>query len=230
MLFSWDFFPVIKKLFSLIFSLFFHYFCRRVHISKAVLENLNDTFQVEPGNGGERDQFLADNQIETYLIVGKEQQQPQQQQQQQQQQNGPNTKVIISRTSSTEQQQNSPLIDVPVVQQQQQVVVLVNNNGTTTMTTTTATAKVSNLNDSLGDEDEEPGEWKPEIPFGNVSDIHFSIQSAVKICVQRAACGTIYLILDISRPLKVALFAPFRCTTECGDYMCTGCNIIYIIL
>ena len=35
---------------------------------------------LEPGNGGERDTFLADNNIETFLIVGKSkpQQQPQQ--------------------------------------------------------------------------------------------------------------------------------------------------------
>ena len=34
---------------------------------------------LEPGNGGERDTFLADNNIETFLIVGKSkpQQQPQ---------------------------------------------------------------------------------------------------------------------------------------------------------
>ena len=34
---------------------------------------------MEPGNGGERDTFLADNNIETFLIVGKSkpQQQPQ---------------------------------------------------------------------------------------------------------------------------------------------------------
>ena len=41
-----------------------------MHISRASLENLNDAFEVEPGCGGERDQFLADNNIETFLIVG----------------------------------------------------------------------------------------------------------------------------------------------------------------
>ena len=42
-----------------------------MHISRASLENLNDVFDVEPGSGGERDQFLADNNIETFLIVGR---------------------------------------------------------------------------------------------------------------------------------------------------------------
>ena len=32
---------------------------------------MKGTFEVEPGHGGERDQFLAENSIETFLIVGK---------------------------------------------------------------------------------------------------------------------------------------------------------------
>ena len=47
------------------------FFSRRVHISRASLESLNDAFDVEPGSGGDRDQFLADNNIETFLIVGR---------------------------------------------------------------------------------------------------------------------------------------------------------------
>uniref|UniRef100_A0A1B6C545 adenylate cyclase n=2 Tax=Clastoptera arizonana TaxID=38151 RepID=A0A1B6C545_9HEMI len=41
----------------------------RVHITKATLLQLNDNFQVEPGNGWERSTFLADHKIETYLII-----------------------------------------------------------------------------------------------------------------------------------------------------------------
>ena len=48
-----------------------YYYFRRVHISKAAYDNLNGAFEVEPGNGGERDIFLAENSIETFLIVGK---------------------------------------------------------------------------------------------------------------------------------------------------------------
>ena len=50
-----------------------------MHISRAAYDNLKGAFEVEPGNGGERDTFLADNNIETFLIVGKSkpQQQPQ---------------------------------------------------------------------------------------------------------------------------------------------------------
>ncbi|XP_014292581.2 adenylate cyclase type 2 isoform X2 [Halyomorpha halys] len=43
----------------------------RVHITEATLMQLNDKFDVEPGNGGDRDQYLADHRIRTYLIVPK---------------------------------------------------------------------------------------------------------------------------------------------------------------
>uniref|UniRef100_A0A224XHA5 adenylate cyclase n=1 Tax=Panstrongylus lignarius TaxID=156445 RepID=A0A224XHA5_9HEMI len=41
----------------------------RVHITEATLHQLNDRFQVEPGNGSSRDSYLSDHKIETYLIV-----------------------------------------------------------------------------------------------------------------------------------------------------------------
>ena len=45
--------------------------CRRVHISKATLDYLNNEFDVEPGNGGERDSYLKENNVTTYLITEK---------------------------------------------------------------------------------------------------------------------------------------------------------------
>ncbi|XP_061386281.1 adenylate cyclase type 2 [Musca vetustissima] len=41
----------------------------RVHITKKTLDFLNGEFEVEEGNGGSRDSYLADHKIETYLIV-----------------------------------------------------------------------------------------------------------------------------------------------------------------
>lgn len=41
----------------------------RVHITKQTLEFLQDKFEVEEGNGGSRDTYLADHKIESYLIV-----------------------------------------------------------------------------------------------------------------------------------------------------------------
>ncbi|XP_060813480.1 adenylate cyclase type 2 isoform X1 [Bombus pascuorum] len=41
----------------------------RVHITKATLLHLGNHFEVEPGNGGSRESYLAQHNIETFLIV-----------------------------------------------------------------------------------------------------------------------------------------------------------------
>ena len=42
---------------------------RRVHITRATLMELGGKFEVEDGNGGERDEVLAKLNVETFLIV-----------------------------------------------------------------------------------------------------------------------------------------------------------------
>ncbi|XP_043939737.1 adenylate cyclase type 6 [Protopterus annectens] len=42
----------------------------RIHITKATLMYLNDDYEVESGHGGERNAYLKENNIETFLIVG----------------------------------------------------------------------------------------------------------------------------------------------------------------
>lgn len=44
--------------------------CRRIHITKATLQYLNGDYEVEPGFGGERNAYLKDNSIETFLVLG----------------------------------------------------------------------------------------------------------------------------------------------------------------
>lgn len=47
----------------------FCFIYRRVHITKATMEQLGGQFELEPGNGGAREGYLADHKVETYLIV-----------------------------------------------------------------------------------------------------------------------------------------------------------------
>ncbi|KAJ8683942.1 hypothetical protein QAD02_019734 [Eretmocerus hayati] len=41
----------------------------RVHVTRATLLQLGDKFEVEPGDGGSRDSYLAEHKIETFLII-----------------------------------------------------------------------------------------------------------------------------------------------------------------
>lgn len=40
-----------------------------MHITKETLQCLGEDYKVEPGNGGQRNAYLKDHNIETYLIV-----------------------------------------------------------------------------------------------------------------------------------------------------------------
>lgn len=44
-------------------------FPRRIHITKATLNYLNGDYEVEPGCGGERNAYLKEHSIETFLIL-----------------------------------------------------------------------------------------------------------------------------------------------------------------
>uniref|UniRef100_A0A673Z7D9 adenylate cyclase n=1 Tax=Salmo trutta TaxID=8032 RepID=A0A673Z7D9_SALTR len=50
-------------------TLCFSFSTRKVHITKATLDSLNGDYEVEPGNGHERNAFLLKHQIETFFIV-----------------------------------------------------------------------------------------------------------------------------------------------------------------
>ncbi|OXU22268.1 hypothetical protein TSAR_001676 [Trichomalopsis sarcophagae] len=41
----------------------------KVHVTKATLLQLGDRFEVEPGNGGSREAYLAEHKVETFLII-----------------------------------------------------------------------------------------------------------------------------------------------------------------
>lgn len=42
---------------------------RRVHISQSTKDSLHGEFELEPGNGGERCEYLLEKGIETYLVL-----------------------------------------------------------------------------------------------------------------------------------------------------------------
>lgn len=44
--------------------------CRRIHITNATLQYLNGDYEVEPGFGGERNAYLKEHNIETFLVLG----------------------------------------------------------------------------------------------------------------------------------------------------------------
>ncbi|TKC39767.1 hypothetical protein EI555_016203 [Monodon monoceros] len=48
----------------------------RIHITRATLQYLNGDYEVEPGRGGERNAYLKEQHIETFLILGASQKRP----------------------------------------------------------------------------------------------------------------------------------------------------------
>lgn len=42
---------------------------RRVHISQSTKDSLHGEFEVEPGNGAERCEYLLEKGIDTYLVL-----------------------------------------------------------------------------------------------------------------------------------------------------------------
>lgn len=64
-------FPPCIAVHYLVFMTIFRLFlCSRIHITKATLQYLNGDYEVEPGFGGERNAYLKENSIETFLVLG----------------------------------------------------------------------------------------------------------------------------------------------------------------
>lgn len=110
--------------------------CSRIHISRAAHDNLKGAFEVEPGHGGERDAFLSENNIETFLIVGKAKHPLLQQ-------------TASSSTDKSTSQQRSSVKSADAGK---------TSNG------------VQHLLHNWSETESNEEDWKPEIPFGNVSN------------------------------------------------------------
>lgn len=59
---------LLKQILKISYYILLKLLCSQVHISEATYQLLNGTYEVEPGNGQERDAYLKDNNITTYLI------------------------------------------------------------------------------------------------------------------------------------------------------------------
>lgn len=57
-----------KRLLSVAFIVIL-IFDRRIHITKETLRYLGSDYRVEPGHGGDRNGYLRDHNIETFLII-----------------------------------------------------------------------------------------------------------------------------------------------------------------
>ncbi|XP_067013810.2 adenylyl cyclase 78C [Anabrus simplex] len=118
----------------------------RVHISKATLDCLNSAYEVEPGNGDTRDNYLKEHGVETFLIKTAEPLRPRR-------------KVChghFSRPRLWSEVEKAGTVVVSLSS--------TNNNNTTAVVTTSAPAP--NHHPSI--DDENTTDWQPEIPFGNL--------------------------------------------------------------
>ena len=125
---------------------------------------MKGAFDVEPGNGGERDAFLNDNNIETFLIVGRSKQ--------------PQSASTTSAVPALVVERNASQQPFPAAAALQQNSKL-KSTGTAAAATVSAnfvaaadqvkTNGVQYLLHTLSEtESNEDQDWKPEIPFGNV--------------------------------------------------------------
>ncbi|XP_053671800.1 adenylyl cyclase 78C [Anopheles nili] len=154
----------------------------RVHISEATLRCLNDTYEVEPGNGGSRDSHLKMMNIKTYLIKRTEPLRPR--------------KRLLDRGQSTVQFEKETAVRMGDgrLRKDSKTPSITSNSTNTTGTTATSSAASANhqpgghqLNNntiasnnnnhitkrsskSTIHEDETTTDWIPEIPFKNLNE------------------------------------------------------------
>ncbi|XP_069689602.1 adenylyl cyclase 78C isoform X2 [Periplaneta americana] len=122
----------------------------RVHISRATLDCLNDVYEVEPGYGDTRDNYLKEHGVETYLIKQVEPMRPR--------------RRVYHRFSRprlwSEDEKAGTLVTLSSAN---------NNNSSVSTVVTTAQHQGSGAgSNSLGFiEEETTTDWQPEIPFEN---------------------------------------------------------------
>lgn len=125
----------------------------RVHISEATLKCLNGAYEVEPGNGESRDNHLKMSNIKTYLIKRTEPLRARK-----------NRLTMIENCNKEDQPQK--FVDPKFTQNN-----CVNGNHQHN-NQTNGSQLMKRLSKSIITQDDEPAtDWKPEIPFKNVSNL-----------------------------------------------------------
>lgn len=124
----------------------------RVHISEATLNCLNDTYEVEPGNGASRDSHLKMMNIKTYLIKRTEPLRPR--------------KRLMNRMSTLQfEKETINKINDPRYRKDSKTP-SVASSGTNNNNHITKRSSKSTIH-----EDETTTDWTPEIPFGNLNQV-----------------------------------------------------------
>ncbi|XP_061499353.1 adenylyl cyclase 78C isoform X1 [Anopheles gambiae] len=160
----------------------------RVHISEATLKCLNDTYEVEPGNGGSRDSHLKMMNIKTFLIKRTEPLRPRKRLMDRQStvQFEKETAAMRAGESRFRKDSKTPSITSnstnttgttatcsggSVVQHNHNN----NNNNTTSSNNNHITKRTSK---STIHEDETTTDWIPEIPFKNLNECGGGVNAA----------------------------------------------------
>ncbi|XP_062563434.1 adenylyl cyclase 78C [Armigeres subalbatus] len=124
----------------------------RVHISEATLNCLNDTYEVEPGNGASRDGHLKMMNIKTYLIKRTEPLRPR--------------KRLMNRMSTLQFEKETINRINDARNRKDSKTPSVASSGTTNNNHIAKRCSKSTIH-----EDETTTDWTPEIPFGNLNHV-----------------------------------------------------------
>ncbi|RWS13387.1 adenylate cyclase type 8-like protein, partial [Dinothrombium tinctorium] len=161
----------------------------RVHISKATLNYLNNAYEIEPGNGQSRDAYLRHHEVETYLIKRTEPTFITKSDSRTRTRNSFGNKKTSSTSCesiaaivASDKGKKSTKVETTLQPNEankdasKQPVNSVINNGDGNGANNETTRKALSSFSSQSADEEGNAEWTPEIPFGNLNDLRYSLE------------------------------------------------------